>query len=157
MLIYDSLRKMTSYLEWNTFTPSAAIDSPRNSVHPDFLTTGDTFSFVVIIDPTAPQNKTQSPEKVFDISTPCPRRATCLPRYWKMAASIPMSRRCIEPARATTTLPPRAALWSPSASARSSMSGRRRACITPGRASGARWQRRCNRCRPHCRRDTKIM
>ena len=69
-IIFDNLRNTSSYPEWNTFTPSATIDFPHNPVHPDFLTTGDTFTFVVILDPAVPQNTTQSPEKVFDISTP---------------------------------------------------------------------------------------
>ena len=69
-LIFDNLRNTTSYPEWNTFTPSATIDAPHNPVNPDFLTTGDTFTFVVILDPAAPQNTTPSFEKVFDISTP---------------------------------------------------------------------------------------
>ena len=69
-LIFNTFRNTTSYQEWNTFTPSAAIDLPHNLVNPDFLTTGDTFTFVVILDPAAPQNTTQSFEKVFDISKP---------------------------------------------------------------------------------------
>ncbi|KAL8668994.1 MAG: hypothetical protein Q9168_006400 [Polycauliona sp. 1 TL-2023] len=68
-LIFDTLRNTTSYPEWNTFTPSATIDNPHNPIDPALISANETFTYVVILDPAAPQNKTTSFEKVFDIST----------------------------------------------------------------------------------------
>ncbi|KAL8848261.1 MAG: hypothetical protein Q9221_006699 [Calogaya cf. arnoldii] len=69
-LIFNNLRNTTSYPEWNTFTPSATIDNPNNPTNPNFLTTNDTFTFLVVLEPATPFVKTPTPEKVFDISTP---------------------------------------------------------------------------------------
>ncbi|KAL8997096.1 MAG: hypothetical protein Q9169_003532 [Polycauliona sp. 2 TL-2023] len=69
-LIFNTVRNTTSFPEWNTFTPSATISNPNNPIDPALLSTGDTFTYVVILDPAAPEDKTASFEKVFDISTP---------------------------------------------------------------------------------------
>ncbi|KAL6718480.1 hypothetical protein ACLMJK_004571 [Lecanora helva] len=74
-IIWDVLRNTSGFPEWNTFTPSATITSqPLNKSLPaeeqDFLNLGTKFTYSVVLDSRAPQNRTPSMEQVDDVSTP---------------------------------------------------------------------------------------
>ncbi|KAL8830128.1 MAG: hypothetical protein Q9191_001609 [Dirinaria sp. TL-2023a] len=68
-LVFNNIRNTTAYPEWNTFTPAANITT-NGANAPGYISLGDTFTYIVVLNASDPTNTTLSPEIVRDISTP---------------------------------------------------------------------------------------
>ncbi|KAL8876357.1 MAG: hypothetical protein Q9192_008878, partial [Flavoplaca navasiana] len=79
-VVWTSLRNTTAFPEWNSFTPSATINSqPFNATLPpeeqDFLNADAKFTYAVVLDPSnvgedGQPVRTPALEQVSDLSTP---------------------------------------------------------------------------------------